>query len=222
MKNLSETQTAECPVKIKIPSAVLDGSLCLPQKVKGVVLFAHGSGSSRLSPRNRFVAKILQNEGLGTLLFDLLTAKEEAKDELTGELRFNINLLAQRLGEVTDWLPKYLEAENLKLGYFGASTGAAAALVAAADRPQAIQAVVSRGGRPDLAEASLPRVKAPTLFIVGGEDYQVIEMNREALRALRSEKTLVIIPGATHLFEERGALEEVARLAIDWFRRYLI
>lgn len=222
MKNLSENQTAECPVKIKIPSAVLDGSLCLPQKVKGVVLFAHGSGSSRLSPRNRFVAKILQNEGLGTLLFDLLTAKEEAKDELTGELRFNINLLAQRLGEVTDWLPKYLEAENLKLGYFGASTGAAAALVAAADRPQAIQAVVSRGGRPDLAEASLPRVKAPTLLIVGGEDYQVIEMNREALRALRSEKTLVIIPGATHLFEERGALEEVARLATDWFRRYLI
>jgi putative phosphoribosyl transferase len=222
MNNLSETQTGECSVKIKIPSAVLDGSLCLPQKVKGVVLFAHGSGSSRLSPRNRFVAKILQNEGLGTLLFDLLTTKEEAKDELTGELRFNINLLAQRLGEVTDWLPKYLEAENLKLGYFGASTGGAAALVAAADRPQAIQAVVSRGGRPDLAEASLPRVKAPTLLIVGGEDYQVIEMNREALRALRSEKTLVIIPGATHLFEERGALEEVAHLATDWFRRYLI
>jgi putative phosphoribosyl transferase len=220
MSRLNGKKSGECPVTIEIPSATLDGDLCLPNNVKGIVIFAHGSGSSRLSPRNRFVAGILQTAGMGTLLFDLLRAKEEAIDDRTGELRFNIKFLAQRLIEVTDWLPKFLEAENLKLGYFGASTGAAAALVAAAERTKAIQAVVSRGGRPDLAEDALPRVKAPTLLIVGGEDFEVIEMNREALKALKTEKTLVIIPGATHLFEEPGALEQVADLAASWFTKH--
>ncbi len=210
----------ECPVQVKTPSAVLEGSLCLPQNLKGIVLFAHGSGSSRLSPRNRYVAQVLQGRGIGTLLFDLLTAKEEVIDERTAKLRFDIKLLAKRLIEATDWLQRYLEAENMKLGYFGASTGAAAALVAATERQDVIQAVVSRGGRPDLAEEALPRVKAPTLLIVGGEDFQVIEMNRDALNKLKSEKTLIIIPGATHLFEEPGALEEVARLAADWFTKH--
>jgi putative phosphoribosyl transferase len=222
MNRRSQIISEDCPVKIEIPSAVLDGSLCLPQNLKGIVLFAHGSGSSRHSPRNRYVARVMQHKSLGTLLFDLLTIDEEVKDEQTGRWRFNIPLLAQRLIEVTDWLPKYLEAVNLKLGYFGASTGAAAALTAAAERPQEIQAVVSRGGRPDLAETSLPKVKTPTLLIVGGQDYQVIEMNREALSKLKTEKTMVIIPGATHLFEEPGALEEVARLASDWFLRYFL
>jgi putative phosphoribosyl transferase len=221
MSALNKNKTGECPVTIQIPSATLDGNLCLPNDVKGIVIFAHGSGSSRLSPRNRYVARVLQTAGIGTLLFDLLTAKEEAIDDRTAKLRFNIQLLAQRLVEVTDWLPEFLEAENLKLGYFGASTGAGAALVAAAERPEAIQAVVSRGGRPDLAEDALPRVKAPTLLIVGGEDFQVIEMNRAALKALKAEKSLMIVPGATHLFEEPGALEEVARLASDWFQRHL-
>ncbi len=210
----------ECPVKIETPSAALNGSLCIPSAAKGIVLFAHGSGSSRLSPRNRYVANVLQREGMGTLLFDLLTQQEEIEDERTGRLRFDIGFLAKRLVEVTDWLPKYLEAENMKLGYFGASTGAAAALVAAAQRPQVIQVVVSRGGRPDLAGDALPKVKAPTLLIVGGADYEVIELNREALEKLKSEKSLIIVPGATHLFEEPGTLEEVARLAADWFRRH--
>lgn len=210
----------ECEVKIKTLTVDLYGSLCLPDEAKGIVIFAHGSGSSRHSPRNQYVAKALQNTGMGTLLFDLLTAEEEMVDERTGRLRFDINLLSQRLVDVTDWLAQYLKADNLKLGYFGASTGAAAALVAAAKRPEVIRAVVSRGGRPDLAEEALPKVKAPTLLIVGGEDFQVIEMNREALQKLKSEKTLIIIPGATHLFEEEGALEEVARLATDWFLRF--
>lgn len=221
MSKLNGKKTGECPVTIEIPSGTLEGNLCLPNNVKGIVIFAHGSGSSRLSPRNQLVARFLQNAGIGTLLFDLLTSKEEAIDDRTGELRFNIKLLAKRLIEATDWLPKFLEAEDLKLGYFGASTGAAASLVAAAARPTAIQAVVSRGGRPDLAEDALPLVKAPTLLIVGGDDFQVIEMNREALKALKTEKTLVIVPGATHLFEEPGALEEVAHLASDWFHRWL-
>jgi putative phosphoribosyl transferase len=210
----------ECPVQIQLPDVTLEGSLCLPQGLRGIVIFAHGSGSSRLSPRNRFVAQTLQSQGIGTLLFDLLTAAEEIEDERTGRLRFDIRFLADRLVTVTDWLPVFLEAENLKLGYFGASTGAAAALAAAAERPQKIQAVVSRGGRPDLAEDALPRVKAPTLLIVGGADYPVIKMNQDALRRLNSEKTLVIVPGATHLFEEPGKLEEVARLAARWFLRH--
>jgi putative phosphoribosyl transferase len=222
MISRGQINSMESSVKIEIPSAVLNGILCLPQDIRGIVIFAHGSGSSRLSPRNRYVSRVLQEKGLGTLLFDLLTAEEEVRDEQTGKWRFNIRLLAQRLVSVTDWLPAYLEAESLKLGYFGASTGAAAALVAASERPENIQAVVSRGGRPDLAEASLVRVKAPTLLIVGGQDPQVIDMNRAALVKLQSEKTLVIIPGATHLFEEPGALEEVARLSSDWFLRHFI
>jgi dienelactone hydrolase len=208
------------PVKIEIPSAVLEGNLFLPKDARGIVLFAHGSGSSRHSPRNQFVAKILQNAGIGTLLFDLLTVKEEIIDERTGRLRFDIRLLAKRLVDTTDWLQGYPEAENLKPGYFGASTGAAAALVAAGERSGLVQAVVSRGGRPDLAEDALARVKAPTLLIVGGEDVQVIEMNREALAKLKSEKALIIVPGATHLFEEPGTLEEVARLASRWFLKH--
>jgi len=221
MDRRNQIMAEESEVQIKTRSVELYGNLCLPDEVKGIVIFAHGSGSSRQSPRNRYVAKALQNTGIGTLLFDLLTAEEEAADEISGKLRFDIDLLAQRLVDVTDWLPQYLKMENLKLGYFGASTGAAAALVAAAARPEIIRAVVSRGGRPDLAEEALPKVKAPTLLIVGGEDFQVIEMNREALNQLKSEKTLIVIPGATHLFEERGALEEVAHLAADWFLRFI-
>jgi putative phosphoribosyl transferase len=217
MYRQNSVNAEECPVQIRAGQAILHGSLCLPQGVKGIVLFAHGSGSSRLSPRNRYVTRILQNGGMGTLLFDLLTTEEEMIDERTARLRFDINLLASRLIAATDWLPGYLEAEKLKLGYFGASTGAAAALVAAANRPKAIQAIVSRGGRPDLALESLPEVKAATLLIVGGEDTVVIGMNRQALNELKAEKSMVIVPGATHLFEEPGALEEVARLASNWF-----
>jgi len=222
MDRIRQVTSEECPVTIELPSATLEGSLCLPSEVQGIVIFAHGSGSSRLSQRNQFVARELQKDRLGTLLFDLLTAREQEIDEQTGRLRFDISLLAKRLVEVTDWVPKYLEAENLKLGYFGASTGAAAALAAAAARPDAIRAVVSRGGRPDLAEEALPRVKAPTLLIVGGEDYQVIDMNRDALERLTAEKSLIIIQRATHLFEEPGALEEVARLASRWFLRHFL
>ena len=210
----------ERAVTIKTLSANLEGSLSVPKAAQGVVLFAHGSGSSRFSPRNRYVAQVLQHAGIGTLLFDLLTKQEEAIDERTGQLRFDIAFLSRRLVEVTDWLAKDLHGKDLKLGYFGASTGAGAALVAAAERPDIIQALVSRGGRPDLAGEALPGVKAPTLLIVGGEDQVVIDMNREALAKLRGEKSLVIVPGATHLFEEPGTLEEVARLAADWFSRH--
>jgi putative phosphoribosyl transferase len=222
MDRRRQINAEEHPVRINTPSITLNGNLYLPADIKGIVLFAHGSGSSRHSPRNRYVAKVLQETGMGTLLFDLLTEEEEAIDEGTAELRFDINLLADRLIEVTDWLPGYLNSEDLKLGYFGASTGAAAALVAAAARPKSVLAVVSRGGRPDLAIEALPKVKAPTLLIVGGEDFEVVEMNRAALRQMKSEKAMIIIPGATHLFEEKGALEEVARLASDWFLRHLI
>lgn len=222
MDRTSEVQTQECPVQIKTPSTMLEGSLCLPRGFVGVVVFAHGSGSSRFSPRNQYVAQVLWSKRIGTLLFDLLTAEEEVIDEQTARLRFDIKLLSKRLIETTDWLINFMEAERLKLGYFGASTGAAAALVAAAERQTIIQAVVSRGGRPDMADTALSRVKAPTLLIVGGEDFQVVEMNREALHKLQSEKTLVIIPGATHLFEEPGALEEVARLSADWFYHHFV
>jgi putative phosphoribosyl transferase len=219
-KILNNTRAEECPVKVKAGKVTLDGSLCIPPRVKGVVLFAHGSGSSRLSPRNKFVAHVLQNSDIGTLLFDLLTREEEIVDDRTAKFRFDIKLLSKRLVEATDWLLDYLGAENAKIGYFGASTGAAAALIAAAERPQIVQTVVSRGGRPDLAAAALPKVKAATLLLVGGDDTEVIEMNKEALAKLKSEKSLVIIPGATHLFEEPGALEQVARLASDWFLKY--
>jgi putative phosphoribosyl transferase len=210
----------ESALKIELSDTVLEGSLTLSSKMSGLVIFAHGSGSSRMSPRNRFVASVLQNLGIGTLLFDLLTAEEERFDEYTGKLRFDIDFLARRLTQVTDWTMKYLKKGNPRLGYFGSSTGAAAALVSASERPKVIRAIVSRGGRPDLAGPVLTRVKSAVLLIVGGADYPVIEMNREALDQLNTEKKMVIVPGATHLFEEPGALEEVARLAADWFNRY--
>jgi len=208
-------------VRIAAGRASLDGDLTLPPGARGVVLFAHGSGSSRHSSRNRYVAQELRRSGLGTLLMDLLTSEEEAVDARTGHLRFDIDLLAERLGAATDFLRDDPRTSRLAVGYFGASTGGGAALLAAADRPAEVGAVVSRGGRPDLAGAALPRVQAPTLLIVGGRDEPVIEMNREALAGLRCEKRLEIVPGATHLFEERGALEEVARLAAGWFARHL-
>jgi len=186
-----------------------------------VVLFAHGSGSSRHSPRNQYVARVLRQAGLGTLLIDLLTADEESVDQYTRHLRFDIELLALRLIGTTDWLRQHPLTDELPIGYFGASTGAGAALLAAADRPDVVRAVVSRGGRPDLAGPALLRVHAPTLLIVGGADAPVIDLNERALELLGGEKELRIVPGATHLFEEPGALEEVARLAADWFARHL-
>ncbi len=211
----------ESVVHVAAGSIALEGNLVVPAGAQGIVLFAHGSGSSRHSPRNRFVAADLQRRGLATLLLDLLTAHEEEVDLRARSLRFDIGLLAGRLAATTDWLARRTETEPLKLGYFGASTGAAAALVAASERPERVSAVVSRGGRPDLAGAALGSVRAPTLLIVGGDDRPVIELNRQASRAIESECRIEIVPGATHLFEEPGALEEVARLAGDWFERYL-
>ncbi len=211
----------ESPVKVPAGEAIIEVDLVRPDRTGGLVVFAHGSGSSRKSPRNRFVAQSLQQAGLGTLLFDLLTAAEEADDLRTGQYRFNIPFLAERLTAVTDWISLNPDLRGAAVGYFGASTGAAAALVAAAFRQNIIRAVVSRGGRPDLAGAALYQVKAPTLLIVGGNDHQVITMNRDALKKLSSEKELFIIPGASHLFEERGTLEEVARLAARWFKNHL-
>jgi dienelactone hydrolase len=200
----------------------LEGNLSVPREARGVVVFAHGSGSSRHSPRNRFVAGQLQQAGLGTLLVDLLTEEEEAVDQYTAHLRFDIGLLADRLVGATDWLAEEPRTATLPVGCFGASTGGGAALVAAARRPQRINAVVSRGGRPDLAGTALPEVRCPTLLIVGGNDEPVIGLNKKALAQLGAAvKKLVIVPGATHLFEEPGKLEEVARLAADWFTRYL-
>ena len=209
-------------VRITADSVALEGNFSLSAGAKGVVLFAHGSGSSRHSPRNRHVAKVLQKAGLATLLIDLLTADEEQEDLRTARLRFDIGLLARRVIGASDWLGQDPAAAGLAVGYFGASTGAAAALVAAAERPEAACAVVSRGGRPDLAIPVLSRVRAPTLLIVGGHDFPVIGMNREALAHLNAEKKLEIIPGATHLFEEPGSLDQVAALARDWFTRYLV
>lgn len=207
---------------VLIPPAGLEGDLVIPEKATAVIAFAHGSGSSRHSPRNQYVARVLQQGGLATLLFDLLTADEERVDNVTAHLRFDIPLLARRLSEATAWLKKDKDTRDLLVGYFGASTGAAAALVAAAQRRGDVFAVVSRGGRPDLAGASLPLVKASTLLIVGGEDTPVIAMNEDAFRQLRmEEKKLEIVPGATHLFEEPGTLEKVASRARDWFKREL-
>ena len=208
-------------VRISLGRSTLDGDLRVPAGAQGVVLFAHGSGSSRHSPRNRYVAGVLNDGGLATLLMDLLTPEEEAADARSGHLRFDIRLLADRLCAASGWLAQEPTTRDLRLGYFGSSTGGGAALVAAADRPEAIGAVVSRGGRPDLAGPALAGVKAPTLLIVGGNDVPVIAMNREALAQLSAEKQLAIIPGATHLFEEPGTLEEVARMARDWFIRHL-
>ena len=208
-------------MRITTGQVSLEGNLLIPEGAKGLVVFAHGSGSSRHSPRNQHVARILRDSELGTLLFDLLTLEEETEDLVTGKYRFDIGLLAWRLTGATDWLQSNEQTRHLKLGYFGASTGAAAALVAAAERPEIVGAVVSRGGRPDLAESFLERVQAPTLLIVGGYDLPVIDMNRKALVNLRVEKKLEIVPGATHLFEEPGKLDEAARLAANWFTRYL-
>lgn len=210
-------------VSINCVSATLEGDLSISQDAEGIVIFAHGSGSSRHSPRNRYVARMLQNKDLATLLFDLLTKEEEDEDRWTGHLRFNIPLLASRLISTTDWIKNNLQTRNLKMGYFGASTGAAAALVAAANRPNLVEAVVSRGGRPDLAGTELERVRASTLLIVGESDETVVDLNRKAFKDLRQvkNKKIEIVSGATHLFEEPGALEEVARLATDWFLIYL-
>lgn len=209
---------------VRIPAApiTLEGDLAVPESAHGVVLFAHGSGSSRHSPRNRYVAQVLQQARLATLLMDLLTRDEELIDEQTGALRFNIEFLAARLIEATGWLREQPEIVQLPLGYFGASTGAAAALVAAASLPGRVGAAVSRGGRPDLAGEALRHVTAPTLMIVGGRDLTVLELNRRALALLPGEKELKIVPGATHLFEEPGALETVAQMARDWFESHLV
>jgi putative phosphoribosyl transferase len=212
----------ERTVRVPAGAVTLEGDLTIPEGAQGVVLFAHGSGSSRHSPRNRRVAGLLNEAKLATLLVDLLTPDEEVADRRTGHLRFDIGLLAERLVENADWLGRQPETRDLALGCFGASTGAAAPLVAAAARPHSVAAVVSRGGRPDLAGPSLPVVRSPTLLIVGGDDPVVLELNRQASERLHCEKRLVVIPGATHLFEEPGALEEVARLARDWFELHLV
>ena len=208
-------------VQVHAGRAVLSGNLNIPENASALVLFAHGSGSSRHSPRNQFVARTLNEAGLATLLFDLLTPEEEAIDMETREHRFNIDLLAVRLGHATKWAKQQEQTSNLGLGYFGSSTGAAAALMAAVDAPQNVDAVVSRGGRPDLAGEALPKVKAPTLLIVRGNDDIVIELNEQARDKMRCEVKLEIIPGATHLFEEPAALEKVAQLASQWFLRHV-
>jgi dienelactone hydrolase len=208
-------------VSITAGAVSLEGDLTVPEKKRGVVLFAHGSGSSRHSPRNRLVAEELQQAGLATLLLDLLTEEEEAAERDTRHLRFNIELLAERLGGAMDWLAHEPSTCMLNIGLFGASTGGGAALAAAAQKPASVSAVVSRGGRPDLAGALLPLVKAPTLLIVGSLDTAVIELNDQALQQLECERDLRLVPNATHLFEEPGALEEVAGLARDWFLRHL-
>jgi putative phosphoribosyl transferase len=206
-------------VHVAFGTITLDGNLLVPPGATGIVLFAHGSGSSRFSSRNRYVASVLIKANLGTLLIDLLTPREEQRDNITAELRFDIGILADRLVGTAEWLQE--RQANTKIGLFGASTGGGAALVAAAERPEMIHAVVSRGGRPDLAGPALPRVEAPTLLIVGGDDVPVIAMNRDAYDQMRCERRLEIVPGATHLFEEPGTLEKVAELARDWFQRYL-
>jgi dienelactone hydrolase len=211
----------ENAVRIPVDKTTIEGNLVLPPHAKGVVLFAHGSGSGRFSPRNQYVAKVLNQAGIATLLIDLLTKQEEEEDLQTGWFRFDINLLAQRLIGATEWLRKNPRTKNLAFGYFGASTGAAAALISAAKLPEGIKAVVSRGGRPDLAWDYIPNVKAPTLFIVGGNDTVVIDLNKKALKNFSAQKKLEIVPGASHLFEETGKLEEVAKLAASWFSKYL-
>jgi len=208
-------------VQIKAGREVLPGNLTIPENAIGLVLFVHGSGSSRHSPRNQFVARTLNEAGLGTLLFDLLTPGEEEIDTRTREHRFNIGLLARRLVHATKWAKQQAGTRDLRVGYFGSSTGGGAALVAAAEMPSEVGAVVSRGGRPDLAGDALPKVQAPTLLIVGGNDDIVIELNEMARDQMRCEVKLEIVPGATHLFEEPGALEKVAKLASDWFVNHI-
>lgn len=222
MNHPADQTVEEQLVRVPAAEVMLDGNLTLPEGSHAIVLFAHGSGSSRHSPRNRYVARLLNEANLSTLLIDLLTLDEEVIDARTAQLRFDIGLLAERLVAATDWLTQFPDTRQLRIGYFGASTGAAAALAAVALRTDVVGAVVSRGGRPDLAGAALMRVQAPTLLIVGENDGQVIQLNREALAQLRCEKQLMIVPGATHLFEEPGALDVVARLASDWFERHLV
>ncbi|MFL6353484.1 MAG: dienelactone hydrolase family protein [Bryobacteraceae bacterium] len=206
---------------VQIPPSGVVGDLTIPSDAQGMIIFAHGTGSSRFSSRNRFVASVLHQAKLATLLVDLLTAEEEEIDVQTRHLRFDIVLLANRLVQATKWLGRDSSIDSSRLGYFGASTGAAAALFAAAQLPESTSAVVSRGGRPDLAGADLRKVKAPTLLIVGSDDFPVIELNKKALNELQCEKKLEIVPGATHLFEEPGTLEQVARLATNWFTHHL-
>jgi dienelactone hydrolase len=225
-KHMGHTRnTATSQVRTEqIPSGkiLLEGELLVPVGATGVVLFAHGSGSSRHSPRNQFVARMIREAGVGTLLFDLLTQQEEAVDNSTRHLRFDIGLLAERLVDATNWIKTEPETSHLRVGYLGASTGGGAALVAAAEVGKEIGAIVSRGGRPDLAGDALRDVKSATLLIVGGLDYPVIRINEEAYQQLQCEKEMKIIPGATHLFEEPGKLQEVAQLAADWFQTHLI
>jgi dienelactone hydrolase len=221
MDQYPKSEKEKGAVRIQAGKIILEGNVSIPNGASGIVLFAHGSGSSRFSPRNRYVAEELNKRGIATLLFDLLTQEEEVIDEQTAELRFDIGLLTRRLVDTTDWAKKDPQIGKLNLGYFGASTGAAAALVAAAERPSVVKAVVSRGGRPDLAGSYLAQVKCPTLLLVGGYDGPVIDMNNDALSQLKSEKKMIIVPGATHLFEERGKLEEVAVHAGDWFLKHL-
>ena len=219
MSTAARRENVDPEVQIRSGNATLSGELILPAGARGVVLFAHGSGSSRHSPRNQFVARTIREKGVGTLLFDLLTKEEERVDSYTAHLRFDIGLLAGRLIDATYWVNG--EFHNLRVGYFGSSTGGGAALVAVAELGTTVGAVVSRGGRPDLAGDALPQVKSPTLLIVGGLDYTVIEMNQRAFEQLRCEKKIVVVPGATHLFEEPGTLEKVAHLAADWFQTQL-
>lgn len=222
MPHTTETGHQLREIQVPVPGGIIAGDLALPEAARGIVIFAHGSGSSRLSRRNRWVARQLEALNLATLLLDLLTPDEEAVDARTAALRFDIPFLARRLVHVTDLVRDDVVGPGLPLGYFGASTGAAAALIAAAEQPAAIRAVVSRGGRPDLAELALRQVRAPTLLIVGGADREVLALNQAALAQLTCPKDLRVVPRATHLFEEAGALEEVARLAGEWFTRYLV
>ncbi|RPJ38975.1 MAG: alpha/beta hydrolase [Planctomycetaceae bacterium] len=221
METHTDQNTKSQDVEIRIADVTLHGTLAIPDQARSIVLFAHGAGSSRFSPRNQYVAHILQGAGLATLLMDLMTEREERSDAITRTLAFDIPFLAERVEAATDWVLSNEATRNLRIGYFGASTGAGAALMAAAHKPDVVGAVVSRGGRPDLAAEVLPEVKAPTLLIVGGWDTPVIEMNREAAALLQVENKLVIIPGATHLFEEPGTLDEVADYASQWFTQYL-
>jgi len=214
----NETRTVE----LALGDLELTGDLMMPEGATAIVLFAHGSGSSRLSRRNRFVARQLADAGLSTLLFDLLTPEEEEEESRSGALRFDIPMLADRLERATEFVRGHSDTRHLAIGYFGASTGAAAALISAAARTGIVGAVVSRGGRPDLAEEALDRVTCPTLLIVGGADQPVLDLNARAYARLRCKKRIEVIPGATHLFEEPGALEEVARVAREWFRRFLV
>lgn len=209
-------------IRVGAGPVTLEGDLSIPAEARGIVLFAHGSGSGRSSPRNRHVARVLNEAKLATLLVDLLTQDKEEIDSRTAYLRFDIGMLAIRLASISDWLSQAPPTKDLRIGLFGASTGAAAALVAASERPLLVDAVVSRGGRPDLAGSALPLVRSPTLLIAGGEDYLVIELNRKAFTQLRCDKRLAVIPHATHLFEEPGTLDEVAHLAAEWFGRWFV